>query len=212
MALTYNPNRFAVQDFDEARAIILTPEPGRTTDERWEQETPYLAELIGRNLALKTDDLILDYGCGVGRIAKELIERFGVRVLGVDISADMRALSPGYVASHRFSAVSPEIFRAMLESGLKVDGALAVWVLQHIFEPQAEIDRLYDALKSGSRFALVNGFFRAVPAIEQNWVNDGIDIAAAVGSKLSLVERGDLDPAYVGEVRNRLSYWAIYQR
>jgi len=36
-AATYTPSVFDVRDVDEARRIILTPEAGTTTDERWQR-------------------------------------------------------------------------------------------------------------------------------------------------------------------------------
>jgi hypothetical protein len=63
-----------VNNLAEAMSIILTPE-GSTTADRWETETPYLADLIGQQCALRPDSLVLDYGCGIGRLAHELISR-----------------------------------------------------------------------------------------------------------------------------------------
>jgi SAM-dependent methyltransferase len=96
---SYNAGIFDVADLDGARRIILTPEGGQTTDQRWNCETPYLTGLIADNLKLTAGSVVVDYGCGVGRLAKELISRHGCRVIGVDISANMRALADRYVGS-----------------------------------------------------------------------------------------------------------------
>jgi SAM-dependent methyltransferase len=93
MQATYNSGIFEVANLDDARRIILTPEGGLTTDERWESETPYLVGLVAENLQLTADSVIVDYGCGIGRLARELIARYGCRVVGVDISAQMRSLA-----------------------------------------------------------------------------------------------------------------------
>jgi len=42
---TYRPETFDVGTEADAKVIILTPE-GSTTDERWERETPYIADDI----------------------------------------------------------------------------------------------------------------------------------------------------------------------
>jgi hypothetical protein len=52
--VVYRPQVFDVPDVDAAKAIILTPERGTTTAERWEVETPYLVDAIGRELAAMT--------------------------------------------------------------------------------------------------------------------------------------------------------------
>src|SRR6185503_7519527 len=126
----------------------LTPE-GRSTQERWETETPALASLAGAVLKLTPDSRVLDYGCGIGRLSKALIERFGCRVTGVDISAPMRALAPDYVRSHRFEAITPA---ALFDRGEGAfDAGLAIWVLQHCHKPQADSGLIRRALRAGGR-------------------------------------------------------------
>jgi len=101
MALTYDPSVFQVNDLAAAMKIILTEEDS-SSDKRWKTETPYAMDLIGQYLTIDRDSLLLDYGCGIGRVAKELIARYGCRVIGTDISAQMRALAPSYVNSTDF--------------------------------------------------------------------------------------------------------------
>src|SRR5689334_12801396 len=98
MALTYDQTAFHVRDIPEAMRLILTAED-TTTEERWRIETPHVVDLIGRAIDIKPSSVILDYGCGIGRIAKELIARYGCHVIGVDISPGMRVLSIIYVQS-----------------------------------------------------------------------------------------------------------------
>jgi tRNA1(Val) A37 N6-methylase TrmN6 len=86
---TYFPLVFDASNLDQAKKIILTPE-GSTTEHRRETETPYLAELIKPGSA----SLILDYGCGIGRISKAFIERHGSSIVGLDINKNMRTLAP----------------------------------------------------------------------------------------------------------------------
>jgi hypothetical protein len=46
MLLTYRPDVFDVNDIAQAKRVILTAEEGSTTEERWQTETPYVADLI----------------------------------------------------------------------------------------------------------------------------------------------------------------------
>lgn len=130
MALTYNPDIFSVQDLAQAKSIILTPE-GASTEQRWKEETPLFCDLLAAHNRIEPGALVLDYGCGVGRMARELIARHRCRVIGVDISASMRALSVQYVNSDDFFSCSPAMLAVLLNQGLKFDSAISIWVLQH---------------------------------------------------------------------------------
>ena len=132
-AATYFPGIFDVKTSDEAMRIILTAEDS-TTQNRWATETPYLADLITSNIKLSDQSLVLDYGCGIGRMAKALIDRHGCRVIGVDMSPSMRALAVGYVASDNFLACPPEMLDVLIARGMRCDAALSIWVLQHCQE------------------------------------------------------------------------------
>lgn len=166
--VTYNPDVFAVADLEQARRIILTP-TDLPTDERWRRETPYLADLIHREIVLSPENLLVDYGCGVGRMSGALVRAAGCRVLGVDISPQMRALAAAQEPDPRFAAVSRGLLESLVRHGLQADAAIAVWVLQHI--PQVEHDAalLRAALKPGAPLLIVNNSRRAIPGKEAPW-------------------------------------------
>lgn len=211
-AALYNPNVFRVPDVQSAREIILTTENDATTDRRWEIETPYMVDLIQREIAPAPGSLIIDFGCGIGRLAKLLIERCQCSVLGVDISPDMRALAPHYVESENFSVVSPALFRQMVNNGLRASGAFSVWVIQHCFDPAQDIDLIRQSLSPGAGFALVNSITRVVPVTGANgfWANDGLDIRAMTAEMFLPIHEGQLDAAYVGHTLAGCSFWASY--
>jgi len=210
--LTYNPDIFSVGDVAAAKAIILTDEEGVDSGTRWQIETPYLAELIGQELAPRPEQVVVDYGCGIGRLAKEMIERFGCTVIGVDISANMRALAAAYVGSERFFACAPVMLDELVARGLRADAAIAVWVLQHCFAPADDVERLRAALVHGGRLLVVNNRDRAVPTVESNWVHDGIDIRALLESRFKPQTHGRLDPARVTQTVTDFSFVASYMR
>ena len=83
--------------------IILTPEDGMSSVHRWKTETPYLMSLIEKHIV--NGATVLDYGCGIGRLAKPLIEKHSCDVIGVDISPNMRALAASCV-DKKFVAVA----------------------------------------------------------------------------------------------------------
>jgi SAM-dependent methyltransferase len=175
----FNPGIFEVSNMQQAMAIVLTPEPGMTTEERWGKETPYLVADIGKRLALHRDSCVLDYGCGPGRVAKGLIETYGCRVVGVDLSQSMRLLAPEYVLSERFVSWSPETLEKMAARGFRVDAAICLWVLQHALDPMDVIRRTAAALTPGGMLYSLNMAMRCVPT-NRGWVNDGFNIRGAL--------------------------------
>jgi SAM-dependent methyltransferase len=210
--LTYNPNVFAVANMAQAKAIILTDEDGVDSNTRWQAETPYLADLIAKEIAPQPGQLIIDYGSGIGRLAKEMIARFDCFVLGVDISANMRSLAAAYVDSDKFTVCAPAMLDDLAARGLRADAAISVWVLQHCFDPDTDIDRLRNALIHTARLLVVNNRARAVPTVEKSWVHDGIDIREKLEARFKPLSHGLLDPAHVTQTVTDFSFVATYQR
>lgn len=190
----YRPQVYDVADAGAAMEIILTPERGTTTAERWELETPYLVEAIGRELGLGPEHCVLDFGCGIGRIAKGLIERHGCRVVGVDISAQMRSLAPGYVGSTRFVAWSPEELDGRVAVGFRATHAVACWVIQHVLHPDAELARIEAALAPAGELFALNQRLRAVPS-NHGWLDDGVAVEDLLAARFDIVSRAGLPEA-----------------
>ncbi len=220
MTGTYEPRVFDAPNIAQARRIILTAE-GSATDERWAKETPYLADMIGRSLGLRQDMVLLDYGCGIGRLAKEVIARYRCRVIGVAISATMRGFAATYVESDRFLACAPGMLDMLVERGLSCDAAISVWVLQHCERPSDDVGRIKRALKPGARLFVVNNLCRAVPMLERTlgplgptmagkWVDDGIDMKALLAKEFAATQEGRLAPERIGSDLSRLTYWATF--
>ena len=207
MSSTYDPRVFAVSDIDAAKRIILTHEDS-STSERWAKETPYLADMIEQRLAVAPDTLLLDYGSGIGRIAKALIERQDCHVVGVDISPHMRSLGLAYVRSDRYTVCSPDMLVALIGSGLRFDAAISVWVLQHCAHPEADIGLIAAALKPGAGAFVVNNRGRAVPTVEDGWIDDGIDVRSLLLDAFELEAEGRLDAAATSPEVARHTFWA----
>ena len=209
--MTYNPAVFNVADIPSAMRIILTPE-GVPTEQRWRVETPYVADLIGQRIEITPGTLLIDYGCGVGRMAKELIARHGCRVIGVDISPSMRAMAVTYVQSDRFFTCPPQMLDAMIGRGVTVDAAISIWVLQHCVFPDEDIERLRRALKPDGRLFILNNDDRAVPTVERGWVSDGLDIKAMLSREFEL--QGEGRPAFEQTSQSiaELTFWASFRK
>lgn len=211
MPLTYQPAVFAVQDMQQAMSIILTPEDS-TTEARWTKETAYLADMIGQQIEIDSSTVLLDYGCGIGRIAKELLGRHGCSVVGVDISPQMRMLGVAYVQSERFMSCSPEMLNSLLASGLRFDAAVSIWVLQHCLDPAEDISLIRGAIKPGGALFVVNNKGRAVPTVEEGWVDDGLDVKSLLDERFELQQQGQLLAAKTTPLISAHTFWARYKR
>lgn len=203
----YDPKRFDVRNIPEAMSIILTPEDS-TTEQRWATETPYLSELIIHNLRIESRHRVLDFGCGIGRIAKQLIRKAGCSVVGVDTSVSMRSLAPAYVLDKRFLACAPD----MLPLIAKMDFAISVWTLQHVPDLQGTIDLLHHHLMSYGKLLVVNALGRCLPAPEGRWVDDKQDTRELLGAKFNEVMCGTLDPDKTTPKTSQVAFWGVYER
>jgi SAM-dependent methyltransferase len=217
MAALYYPEIFNVADMKRAKGIILTEEgPGADTETRWALETPYVIELIGQAFSLRPDMVVLDYGCGIGRMAKAMIDASGCSVIGVDISPGMRALAGEYVRSDRFMAVTPGQFDILVGAGLRVHAAISVWVLQHCFAPADDIACIRRSLIPGGGAFVLNMPKRAVPAVldsapaqpgEFVWAADGIDVAMLLLAAFHLEAEGVPDKARSPNMADAGAFW-----
>ena len=174
--IQYNPEVFNVKNVDDAKKIILTPESGMGTDERWEKETKYLAKDISEYFStLNEKSIVVDYGCGIGRLSREIIKAKNCKVIGVDISAPMRKMATDYVKSENFTAMSPFEFRQAVLDGLRIDGVISIWVLQHSNDPIVDVALIKASLKTDAILYVLNNNVSAVPT-NKGWVNNGISI------------------------------------
>ncbi len=207
----YSPDIFEVPTIAAARHIILTREQDQSTDERWENETPFLARQVIDRLSPGKGDLVLDYGCGVGRVSRELIQQTGCSVLGVDISERMRALAIEYVGSPRFCSASPDMLDTLIAKGFRADHAIAVWVLQHCQHPVVDIARIASALIEEAGFMVVNSRARWIPT-DRGWARDAVDVEALLATRFAAGGDIELGPPAMSRRCADGSFGRIYRR
>jgi len=218
MSRIYDASVFDVADVEAAKRIILTPE-NSTTQQRWAVETPYLTGLIAKHVPLDRNSILLDYGCGIGRMAKALIDHARCKVVGADFSASMRALAVPYVGSRRFSVCAPA---DLSEHPASATAAIAIWVLQHCERPEEDVARIHLAMKPGARLFVADSFERAIPAIERQlfttrptltrkWITDGVNVRALLDRSFAFVTEGSFDPRLPG-ILPGLRYWAVFEK
>jgi 2-polyprenyl-3-methyl-5-hydroxy-6-metoxy-1,4-benzoquinol methylase len=174
--MTYIKETFDAVTFDQAKNIVLTPDP--SDPKKFERETNFFVDCLLNQNILNEHSLVLDFGCGMGRISKELVGRVGCKVLGVDISDSMLSFAMLNVASlSKFTTLNsyttPET----------VDVCVCTFVLQHVEDPEYEIQNLYNVLKPNGYLVLLNENHRYVPSdVDENryvvWHDDEFDVLA----------------------------------
>ncbi len=194
--VSYFPQIFDQPSEGAARYIILTPEAGMTPDERWVAETDFLEPW----LAYLPKGLLIDYGTGIGRLSRALAWRCSGTILGVDISSEMRRMAERYVdRPHGFATCSPQVFGRLASHGMRADGAIAVWALQHIPDIDSALIDLSGCLRTGAPFLVVNRWHRAIPVIDANqqigWIDDKVDVHAKILESSFVLEKEEPMPA-----------------
>lgn len=184
--MRYVKEVFDVTTFEQAKHVVLTSDPNNPN--KFQEETDYFINIFRNSGYISSESKVLDFGCGMGRISRELIATFKCDVIGVDISPSMRKFATLYVSNPRkFKAVEsytePE----------SINIAFCILVLQHAQDPQKEIDNLYNVIKPNGYLVLVNENKRLVPAdVDKNnyiiWKDDKFDVQAAIREKFKQIE------------------------
>lgn len=145
---------FKPKSLDEGKHAVVGDCNGMSMQERYELETPLFADAILSYV--KHHSQILDYGCGVGRLAKEILRRKEVYVDGVDDSAEMRNLAESSTLSSRFNVLEPH----QLEG--HYDLIYCVYVLQHVpaIEIREILSRIYNHLADDGVFVYCSSDYR----------------------------------------------------
>ena len=184
--MTYITQVFDVTTFDQAKHVVLTKDPDNPN--KFDNETNYLVEKIADAISIKDTDTVLDFGCGMGRVSKKLIEQFNCNVIGMDISDSMKTFAKLYVSS-------PQKFQTtvQLPEANSIDTALAILVLQHVENPKQEIENIVNSLKPNGYFILLNEDNRLVPSdVDKNnyiiWNNDNFNVFDEVEKHLTKVK------------------------
>ncbi len=175
--MKYFKKAFDPINLQHAKDIVLTP--NEYQPDKFDEETDFMIAFLRDRALLDSDSRVLDFGCGMGRLSKKLIEAFGCYVVGVDMSLNMLLLAAKYVNDQ-------ERFEPRGQCNARgIDAALSVFVLQHAEDPATELQRIASALKPGGYLVMVEGP-RLVPvgADAQGyviWHDDGLvigDLAA----------------------------------
>jgi 2-polyprenyl-3-methyl-5-hydroxy-6-metoxy-1,4-benzoquinol methylase len=184
--MTYIKEVFDVTTLAGAKNTVLTDDP--TNPDKFTNETNFLVDMIAEQNIINSDSVVLDFGCGMGRVSKKLIDTFDCKIIGTDISNSMMRLANIYVNK-------PSKFKTMnsYNTPNSIDVCISAFVLQHVQNPKMEIESICSNLKPGGYLVLVNEHNRFVPSdVDANryviWKDDGFDIFGEIETRLMKVK------------------------
>jgi len=183
--MPYIKETFDVTTFPQAKNVVLSDDPDNPN--KFNEETEFLVNAIRDFNIVTSQSVILDFGCGMGRVAKKLIETFDCNIFGTDISPSMLQFANIYVSK-------PKQFKTSKSYTDKetIDVCLSAFVIQHTESPVVEINNIYDVLKPNGYLVLLNEHKRFVPTDVDSqryvvWNDDGFDVHGYVGTRFTKI-------------------------
>lgn len=186
--MTYLNQAFEVHSLEQAKSVVLSPDSAQPN--KFEIETNFLIDAVEQLTNIDSHSRVLDYGCGMGRISRELIKRYQCCVIGLDISSTMLYHARQYLQDcdrHKFTPTQH------YTEPNSVDLVLAVLCLQHVQYPQQEIANIVRVLRPHGQLILVNSRNRFVPlGVDRDnfvvWYDDGFDVHSEIELHLQKVK------------------------
>jgi 2-polyprenyl-3-methyl-5-hydroxy-6-metoxy-1,4-benzoquinol methylase len=181
--MNYIRQVFDATDLEIGKQICLSKDVRYPN--KFEEETQFLIDFIKQNNLINSKTGVADFGCGMGRVAKELVENFNCAVMGFDTSMHMLRLAEQYVEHDNFKI---QKYKKDYEwNKHKFDIFVASFVLQHSEHPKEDIDFIYNNLKKDGVVILVNEPERLLPVDIKDgyavWYDDKISIIDLISKK-----------------------------
>lgn len=155
----YNKDFFIPKSFEDAKRIVIGYGETETKD-KWNIETNWIENLLREKNFLNEDSIVLDWGVGVGRLSKMLIDKFGCEVIGVDINNEMLNYAKEYVASDKFTGI---LVDDLYKLNKKCTHVIAVWALQHSPHVTDDIKKIYMMTTYNAKMFIFEDTIPAIP-------------------------------------------------
>jgi len=156
----YNPEFFNPSCIEEAKKIILTDED---IPDQWESETKWTMDFFREKNLFNEESIVLDWGCGIGRLSKPIIEEFNCKVVGVDFQPNMLKYAREYVNHPNFTAINNEEFFELPDNYFTT--GIAVWALQHAVHSNPIMTCIKKKLKFKSKFCVLESNIKSLPVV-----------------------------------------------
>jgi SAM-dependent methyltransferase len=112
----------------------------------WEDQLRLIGEML--TPYRRTDGVLLDIGCGIGRNASRFADGFG-RYVGLNLDAEELEIAREKNPGPRFDFVRGNAMDMTAIPEASVDAALLIFVLEHIADPDRLFAELQRTLKPG---------------------------------------------------------------
>jgi ubiquinone/menaquinone biosynthesis C-methylase UbiE len=206
---TYKPEFFTPKSIEHAKNLILTPEDS-TIENRWETESVWTLEMIKMVSSIDKDSVVLDWGCGIGRISKLLIETFDCKVVGVDLESKMLDYAVEYVNSNNFSTLSYEnLFKTMPRNHFT--HAISIWVFQHSDKLQIEVPLIYESMKNESELFVIDMMKKCIPG-DTGFYTDDVNSRDILSKFYNPIVLGKIPKKFTTKKIQDMSWWALLER
>jgi ubiquinone/menaquinone biosynthesis C-methylase UbiE len=210
MTEEYNPDFFIPENLDHAKNIILTPEDG-DTESRWNKETEWTLKTTSALMNITENSLVLDWGCGIGRISKMLIDNYGCKVVGVDLQTKMTDYAKSYVNSDLFSTIKYEdIFNCLTKN--KFSHVFSCWVFQHSNKIQYEIPLIYESMDYDSQLFVLEMDKKAIPNKTGGYYDDGINTRTLLETYYDLESIGKIPSHFTTKTIKEMTWWYLLKK
>jgi ubiquinone/menaquinone biosynthesis C-methylase UbiE len=205
----YNPDFFNPDNIDSAKRIVLGYGLAET-ESKWEVETEWNMKLFKQKQFLNKNSIVLDWGVGIGRLSKAMIETFGCQVVGVDINKNMISHALDYVNSDNFTAMTVTEF--MENNTIEFTNAIAVWALQHSVDVISNLLVIKQNLLPSGKLFIFEERQPCIPTMDTSapWFILNKSNFTTIDNEFKIVEHG-VFPRHLNIVENNDAWWGFFK-
>lgn len=116
----------------------------------------FLAIVYQKFSALKPNSILLDIGCGNGKITRSLLNNFpGITIVGIDSSADMIGFANEHYSNEKVSFYIDKAEELKTITEESIDAITSFSCLHWVKDQYSAFKKMYDALKPGGWMSLM---------------------------------------------------------